>query len=261
VRIWDFQRRFCGRLEGLNNAYSICVNENNTRIYTGSDDGTVRIWDAKWLNCLVEFKASEGECITRLELIGDLLYTTSGQWRHRPQGINRRWDAKTGEPLQTSALNDEYVTCKFVRDYIYKNLGNGTIEIWCAHSGVFLKKFEGFSKGFVGYLVLGDRLYASMEDGLIKILCIRTEKQVGSLQGHTERLCEDPSIVGNCIVTRSLDNTIKIWDIASEECLQTLPNLCEKDKDDENRSANDRSRDVTCIGQTITVRDFLTPQN
>merc|ERR1712080_393844 len=49
------------------------------------------------------------------------------------------------------------------------------------------------------------------------------EKKQGLIQGHSKSVsCLDVSMSGSMLISGSLDETVKVWDIASHQCLRTL---------------------------------------
>lgn len=67
-------------------------------------------------------------------------------------------------------------------------------------------------------------LLASTSSGEIKIYNTLTKKFMASMKGHCKGV-NSIKLAGDNIVSCSSDKSIKIWDLKTQSCIQTIPNL------------------------------------
>ncbi|CAI0433825.1 unnamed protein product [Linum tenue] len=157
----------------------------------------------------------------------DKLYSaTSG-------GVVRAWDCHTGLLAGTANVGDHKIGCLISdEDWVFVGFPNG-VKAWNFKLGVY-HDLTG-PKGQVNALEFGlDALYAGFEDGAISIWKGFTDQQANPqfqqpatyLRGHGSAVtCLRATINGELyrrLYSGSVDGTIKVWDLYTEECIQTL---------------------------------------
>ena len=93
---------------------------------------------------------------------------------------------------------------------------DGNIRIWNFHSGELLNKIKlGNIKLFGICLWNSKYLFVGCANKKIKLLELKNGKIIKNLDGHNECVTTLKKIVhpqfGNCLISQSLDNTIKLW--------------------------------------------------
>ncbi|CAI0433888.1 unnamed protein product [Linum tenue] len=157
----------------------------------------------------------------------DKLYSaTSG-------GVVRAWDCHTGLLAGTANVSDYKIGCLISDgDWVFVGYPNG-VKAWNFKLGVYHDLTS--SNGQVNALEFGlDALYAGAEDGAILVWKGFADQQANpqfqqpatSLRGHGSAVtCLRASINGDLyrrLYSGSMDGTIKVWDLNTEECIQTL---------------------------------------
>ncbi|KST61780.1 hypothetical protein BC008_06970 [Mastigocoleus testarum BC008] len=250
VKIWDPKQGKCIKTlfghRGL--VWSVAISPDGKIIASGSNDRTVKLWDI-----------STGECLLSLDGHNDLIHSVA--WSPDGQILAsgsydktvKLWDPKTGECLFTLQGHENWVRSvawspprKTSTGEISKILASSssdqTIRIWDIQKGKCLKILQG-SISQMGSVTWNpfDSVSTECSDGIIasssadqtvKLWDINTGECIQSLQGHTNQvgsIAWNPVIemspgkgIGQILASSSADETIKLWDVKTGECLKTL---------------------------------------
>ncbi|KAG8828512.1 hypothetical protein FRC19_003851 [Serendipita sp. 401] len=196
---------------------SVVHSVDGRRLISGSDDKTIRIWDA-------ETGAVVGEPLEgHTDWVCSVAYSPDGRRIISGSGDNtiRIWDAETGavvgEPLE--GHTDWVCSVAYSPDgrSIISGSDDKTIRIWDAETGAAVGgALEGHTDRIrrVAYSPDGRRIISGSYDKTIRIWDAETRNVVGEpLEGHTDRVHSVAySPDGRRIVSVSHDKTIRIWD-------------------------------------------------
>ena len=204
-------------------AESVAWSPDGTRIATGDDDGTVRVWDA-----------ATGEPLRALT--GHTKSVSSVAWS--PDGTRiatgdddgtvRVWDAATGEPVR--ALTGH---TRSVRSVAWSPDGtriatsgddDGTVRVWDAATGEPVRALTGHTKSVfsVTWSPDGTRIATGGVDGT-RVWDAATGEPVRALTGHTRwvrSVAWSPD--GTRIATGGDDGMVRVWDAATGEPVRAL---------------------------------------
>ncbi|KAL2886329.1 Vegetative incompatibility protein HET-E-1 [Ceratocystis lukuohia] len=202
---------------------SVVFSNGGRRLASGSDDKTVKIWDA-----------TSGACLQTLEGHGDAVTSAvfSNDGRLLASGSSDKtikiWDPTSGACLHSLEGHDERVA-SVVFSNNGRRLASGssdkTVKIWDATSSLCLQTLEGHDNAVnsVVFSKDGQRLASGSEDKTLKIwdatsgLCLQT------LEGHDNGVRSVAfSNDGQRLASGSDDKTVKIWDAVSGACVHTL---------------------------------------
>ncbi|KIM90604.1 hypothetical protein PILCRDRAFT_1868 [Piloderma croceum F 1598] len=214
---------------------SVAFSQHGRHIVSGSDDKTIRVWDAETGDVVV------GPLQGHTDKVNSVAFSQDG--RRIVSGSNdetiRVWDAETGDvvagPLQ--GHTDKVNSVAFSQDgkYIISGSGNQTIRVWNAETGdVVASPLQGHTnkvnsvafsqdgplRGHVNWVNSvafsqdGRRIVSGSGDQTIRVWNAETgDLVVDPLQGHTNSVTSVTfSQDGKRTVSGSNDKTIRVWD-------------------------------------------------
>jgi serine/threonine protein kinase len=142
---WHYLRRQCtGGIFTLyghtNMVWDVALSPDGTRVVTGSDDGTARVWDARTGTPPLELKGHRS-AVWGVAFSADGTRIVTGS----ADGTAKVWDARTGAPLlelkgHTGAVNSVALGADGTR--IVTGSADGTAKVWDAPTGPELKGEE-----------------------------------------------------------------------------------------------------------------------
>ncbi|KAI8669810.1 NACHT domain-containing protein [Fusarium keratoplasticum] len=202
---------------------SVAFSADGRRLASGSDDRTVRIWDAATGAC-VQTLEGHGDWVTSVAFSADGRRLASGSW---DQTV-RIWDAATGACVQALKGHGGSVTSvAFSADgqYLASGSWDQTVKIWDAATGAYMQTLEGHggSVSSVAFSADGRRLASGSDDQTVKIWDAAIGACVQTLEGYGGSVTSVAfSADGRRLASGSRDKTVRIWDAATGACVQTL---------------------------------------
>ncbi|KAI7888207.1 WD40-repeat-containing domain protein [Mucor mucedo] len=230
VRAWDLYRNKClGTLEGHQGLVR-CLQLDEARLLTGSDDGTIKQWDLSLIEASsssissfsVFSSAPSSPSLTAVDsgLINET-FTLEGHQSEVTAIFADRNSVVSGSGDKTIKQWDlETQECILTLDVLWAS-GNSKniVDSWLdnASSG-----YGYASHDFVGALQFWDSALASgTSDGKIRMWDLRTGQAHRTLPGHNAPItCLQFDEVH--LVSGSLDKTIRIWDLRTGSVFDTL---------------------------------------
>jgi hypothetical protein len=213
------------QLEGHKAAViSLVMRSDGTRLYSGSFDHTIKVWDMTTGTCL-QTLAEHTSSITSLHLSHDEKILLSGSC----DNTIKIWDLKTGKCLKTlqntssplslqTSLDGQTLFCGF-------GYGNHTVQVWDIITGICLHTLCGHN-GSVPLLQMssnGKTLFSGSDDSTIKVWDVTTRGCLNTLHGHTSHIFSlQISPDGKTLFSGSKNGTIKVWDLVTGNCLHTV---------------------------------------
>ncbi|KAL3739475.1 hypothetical protein ACJRO7_020829 [Eucalyptus globulus] len=199
------------KLEGHKKGVSgIALPSGSTKLYSGSKDGTARIWDCH-----------TGQCDQVINLGGEVgCFTCEGPWVFvgLPNTVKAN-NIQNGASYNISGPVGQVHALEVANDMLFAGAQDGTILVW--KGGTEADPFQmaaplrGHTKGVVSLTVGRDRLYSGSIDRTIRVWDLHTLECVQELVGHTDvvmsLLCWDQYLI-SC----SLDKKMKVWGVATE---------------------------------------------
>lgn len=192
---------------------SVAVSLDGSRIVTGSDDGSAKIWDAKTFAALATLKG-HGLVVRSVAVSADGSRIVTGSL----DGTAKVWDARAFAALATlKGHGGEVVSVAVSADgsRIVTGSADQTAGVWDATSFVELATLEGHS-GWVWSVAVspdGSRIVTGSNDGTAKVWDARTFAELATLRGHGMRVNSVAvSADGSRIVTGADDGSATVWD-------------------------------------------------
>ncbi|KAI5116831.1 hypothetical protein M0805_008567 [Coniferiporia weirii] len=195
----------------------VAYSPNGRHIVSGSEDNTLRIWDA-WTGSPV------GKALTgHSKSVWSVAYSPDG--RHIVSGSSdntlRIWDAQTGSTLGEPLTGHSNWVCSAAYSpdgrYIVSGSWDNTLRIWDAQTGSSVGEPIKAHSGIVwsvAYSPDGRHIVSDSDDNTLRIWNAQTGSPVGgTLTGHSGSVdCVAYSPDGRHVVSGSEDCTLRIWD-------------------------------------------------
>ncbi|XP_045803820.1 zinc finger CCCH domain-containing protein 48-like isoform X1 [Trifolium pratense] len=187
------------------------------KLFSGSTDGTVRIWDCHTAEC------------ANVTNLGDEVNSliSEGPWIFVGlSNIVKAWNIQNGSGYTLEVPNGRVLAMTIGKDTLLAGAEDGVISAWKGSSEAnspfkLVASLLGHSKSVV-CLTVGcpnKRLFSGSMDHSIKVWDLDTFECKMTLNGHTDTVT---SLIcwGNFLLSSSLDCTIKVWAESQEKTLQ-----------------------------------------
>jgi hypothetical protein len=190
---------------------------------SGSNDQTVKVWDARTGQELHTLKGHT-DIVWSVAFSPDGARLASGSW---DQTV-KVWDVRTGQELRTfKGHTNQVSSVAFSPDGARLASGSAdqTVKVWDAHTGQELHTLKGHSGEVtsVAFSPDGDRLASGSFDQTVKVWDARTGQELHNLTGHTSLVFSVGfSPDGTRLASGSNDLTVKVWDARTGQELHTL---------------------------------------
>lgn len=202
-------------LKGHDDHVVTCLQFCGSRIVSGSDDNTLRVWNA----------------ITGKHL-RTLIGHTGGVWCSQFDGSTvvsgstdrslRVWDADSGLCRHTLQAHTSTVRCMAMTgDIVVSGSRDSTLRVWNIESGECLQTLQGHVAAVRCVQYDGRRVVSGAYDYLVKVWEPLEGTCLFTLEGHTNRVYS-LQFDETHIVSGSLDTSIRVWNAENGQCLHTL---------------------------------------
>ena len=202
---------------------SVAFDRDDSRIVSGSRDGTIKIWDAATGTEIMTLRGHEQHV---------LCVALSQDGKRIASGSNdetiKVWDAATGDELMTlRGHKGATVDVSFSPDgqRIVSGSWDKTVKVWDTTTGTQVMTLLGH-KDFVWCVTFspdGNRILSGSMDKTIKVWDAASGDELRTLRGHKGwAMAVSFSPDGMRILSGSQDGTAKVWDAASGTELMTL---------------------------------------
>ncbi|PHH51181.1 Vegetative incompatibility protein HET-E-1 [Ceratocystis fimbriata CBS 114723] len=202
---------------------SVMLSNDGQRLASGSEDHTVKIWDAVSGMCLHTLE-SHDDRVTSIVFSNDGQRLASGS----DDKTVKIWDATSGACQYTLEGHSGRVT-SVVFSNDDQQLASGswdkTVKIWDATSGSCLHTLESHDDRVTSIVFSNDgqRLASGSDDKTVKIWDVTFGSCLHTPKGHSGTVTSAVfSNDGQRLASGSDDMAVKIWDVTSGSCLHTL---------------------------------------
>jgi WD40 repeat protein len=228
--------------------WSVAFSPDGTRLVTGCNDRTAKVWDARTGTLLLELKGHTERTVTSMAFSpdGTRLVTGGGQWNM--PGKVKVWDARTGTPLlelKGHMFAVESVAFSPDGKRIASTTGtqvdkggrpewSGEVRLWDAANGKELLTFSGLPHwaNTVAFSPDGKYLAAGLGDlavlaparpGEVRVWDAATGREIHNLRGHTfwvTSVAFSPD--SRHVASAGADRTVRVWDLKTGQEVLTL---------------------------------------
>ncbi|CAK7347988.1 unnamed protein product [Dovyalis caffra] len=195
--------KLSGHIEAVS---GIALPSGSDKLYSGSTDGTVRIWDCH-----------TGQSVRVMNLgddIGSLISVGSWVFVGMPNVV-KAWNIQTAADFSLNEPVGQVYAMAAARNMLCAGAQNGVILVWKgstekANPFQLATSLEGHT-GAVNCLAVGAKwLYSGSADSTIRVWDLDTLQCIRTLNGHADAVM---SLVcwNQYLLSCSLDRTIKVW--------------------------------------------------
>lgn len=202
LRLWHIEQQQSVKvLQGFNNSVksSIAFSPQGNILASGNQDHTVRLWDV-----------STGQCLRTLQ-------------------------GHTNSVLSVAYAPEDYASANSCGQILATASQDCTVRLWDISTGQCLKTLQGHPNGVwsVAFHPDGQTLASGSNDSTVRVWDTNTGQSIKTWQGYSAGVKavafnhgsfgEAPQYLqGNILASGGDDKTVKLWDIQSDECCNTL---------------------------------------
>ncbi len=228
VKLWDLETGDCrATLSGhQNEVKSVAITPDGTRILSASNDKTIRVWDARSGRHLTTL-TGHSHFVLSVFAMSDGLRALSGAAGN--DKMVKLWDLDSGKCLATLEGHTNAVySVAATRDGRRAVSGSGdqTLRYWDLETGESLATLEGHSALVNSVLITPDgrQAVSGADDNTVKLWDLEAARRAGTFEGHENNVhsvavSPDGTLIAS---TGFTDETLRLWDPRSGECLQVL---------------------------------------
>jgi hypothetical protein len=207
-----------GHLEAV---YSVKFSPDGKRIVSGSEDNTLKVWDAQTGQELLTLKG-HSFAVSSVSFSPDGKRIVSGS----SDKTVRVWDLETGqETLKEHSFAVSSVSFSPDGKRIVSGSEDNTLKVWDAQTGQETLTLKGHSGTVfsVSFSPDGKRIVSGSWDKTLKVWDAQTGQEMLTLKGHSDYVRSVSfSPDRKRIVSGSDDNSLKIWDAQTAAEMLTL---------------------------------------
>jgi WD40 repeat protein/DNA-binding MarR family transcriptional regulator len=213
IKLWDAALGRCDKtLHGYTNrVLSVAFNPDEQRLVSSHDDGNIRVWDLTTGECCQTLRHTGSVSCVAIAADGNMLASSGSNQKIRLWSLD-----KVPHKIPPGVAKSSHQDLEDTSSRHYQTLQGHNSRIWS-----------------VAFDPAGTLLASGSEDRLLKIWDTHTGRCLETFEGHTAWICgvafspiaSDPSHPGSSgtiLASASYDGTIKLWDLATRQCIRSL---------------------------------------
>ncbi|CAN8068520.1 unnamed protein product [Agarophyton chilense] len=193
----------------------VAFSADGTRVVSGSDDRTVRVWSVSNGRQLSVLSGHEHwvKCVT---LSADGTRVASGS----DDRTVRVWSVRDGRQLGVLSGHEGWVRCVALSadgTHVASGSDDRTVRVWSVSNGRQLSVLcghEGWVR-CVAFSADGTRVASGSDDQTVRVWSVRDDRQLSVLSGHEHWVrCVAFSADGTRVASGSRDRTVRVWSVS-----------------------------------------------
>ncbi|KYQ91743.1 myosin heavy chain kinase [Tieghemostelium lacteum] len=210
---WDLKNTT--NVDTLRGLQSECITGDDLRLYTGSNDGQIGIWDAKELKHISNIRAHI-KTIRSISKKSENLLMTAGA-----DCFVKEWDLNTQQVVKEIKEASDVNTIFIQDNLLYTGCNDKTVKVWDMRSYECVKTLNGHSRAIKSVCSTGNLIFSGSNDQQIYVWNLQTGKILTNFQGH-EGWVKTLYSHNNYLYSGSHDETIRVWDLKTTKCINTI---------------------------------------
>eukprot|EP01133_Synstelium_polycarpum_P009756 gene9756-11393_t len=212
---WDLKN--IRNVETVRGLQSECIVGDENRLYTGSNDGNLGVWDIKEMKHLSNVRA-HGKSIRAVAIApnknGNLV--TGGA-----DSYIKEWDLSTMTVVKEIKEANEVNTLFIQDNLLFTGCNDKTVKVWDMRSYECVKTLQGHTRAIKSVCAMGNLLFSGSNDQQIFVWSLQNDRILTNFQGH-EGWVKSLYAHNNTLYSGSHDETVKVWDLKTTRCIQTI---------------------------------------
>lgn len=218
LRLWDYQTGELLRVLAGHKSWisAIAFSPDPGLLASGSEDQSVILWDSQRGLCLKTLRGySNG--------VWSVAFATPETW-NQPSYLTPDTQNIPRNILQDTPKNTLQNTLQNMAQWVASGSQDRIIRLWDRQTGTVIGRLSGHTNWIwsVSFSPNEPLLASGSEDRTIRLWDIQRLKLLHILTGHKDAVLSVLFADSQTLFSGSLDGTIKRWDRATGDCLQTL---------------------------------------
>jgi len=199
---------------------SICYSPDGKRVLSGSNDNSIKEWDAMTGDCIRTYEG-HNDPVKSVCYRPDGMRIASGS----VDGTIKEWDVLTGECVSTYNHGGWVSTVHYFQDgsKIISGSSDETVKEWDVMNGECIRTYKGHGSHVDSavYSPDGKKILSGCADNTIKEWDVISGNLIRTYKGHTTSVrAVSYSPDGRKFISGSMDRTMREWNVTTGDCIR-----------------------------------------